>query len=519
MNLQSAILKRSASTLPKFNMDFILNYRRDHFINLPLKIEEIYKEAVLLLEPYGLRYTGFTVLSPEERIQFIEQEQRKYALFEVHDNTYYMVRYEFEFNGQVIHTPMHIPYLSNHRVSYGGVDYYPDLPIIEKCVHVNKNSGVVVIKISKALLMFWKSVEWTFRDKRTNRLYKESVVTGRVFLAKKPKKAQNDTLLIYPLADGWDFALWKYGIPNNELTFTYDYDPNDLENTYIEITDSTVLIKANTKSLDDVYRRMFIASVKMILDNYKKPFRVNDLLDRSAILWQLILGDMICTNEDNRDKPELLLTNAKEHMTSNSCLIGNLTKRAFRRIGVEINDFHDFIQQIWLNIHKWSREYEPTNLYDKRISLVMMFSKFESKLSKDVYAILKQIKKNKQGGLLIDNTKKLTVNKATYSPVWFENGGLFQSNPALYNSNVGLRILSHRFLSVDSDEQGGDRKKRTPEDIIKFHISRVLVTTLNDVQASSPLSSGTISGYFAVDQDGHIIVSDALKKIIDDNQF
>jgi len=519
---QLDIVKHTSNSLAEFNKDFLLNWRTRKFDAIPLTMETMLKEAIVLLEPYGFKYEGYRILSPEEMLSYMSSRMKgtdSSSFFEVHVNSLYMAEFRFSFEGKIISSFAYIPFLRNHCIHYGGVDYYPDLPISEKCIHVSKK-GLLTVKVARAPLMFWRSIEHPMFEEGGHKIFKEVIVTARIHLGKKDVKRSNDTpLILYFLVYGFEDTLDRLNIRRDEVQFVDRYDPHDKDHAYFEVkvynrTDhvNTLYLKVLQESMKDVEIRRFVGGLLYSLDTFKKPYTVADIYDKEATFWAMVLGSRVYVNKALIDQDKVVIDHAREHCMINNTLLDGATKNAFNSIGIPMRDFDEFLLTVYNKIHEWSVSYNPANLYDKRINYNAIFGGFNEKLFKDIYKILRDIKKNKKK--MSDKHTQSFLYLRANKPTWFNVGGMFMNNPTVYNSFVGLTLM-HRFLSASTSESSEGRKgsKHVQKDLLLAHGSQLTVTSINTVPSSSPIISGGINPFISADDDGNIIVDPDLVKL------
>jgi len=533
LTLMLDVVKKTSQTLPDFNTDWILKNRERKFNTILASLENTIREAIKLLAIYDLTYVGHHILSPEERIESIrssktnefsfntnanKKTESKY--FEIHKNTLLLVRLEFKFQNERIYSMIHIPFLKDHKISYGGVDYYPDIPIVEKCIHINKKSGLLTIKVTRAPLMFWRSEEHIFSDVTNTKVYKEIIVTARIHQGKKPKKSKTTPLILYYLVNGFHDTLAKLKFQPGELSFSETCDRTDDKNLYFEVKIKdqdihlrSIYIKVSKTIINDLSKRRFVGGLLYALNSFKRPYTIRDLEDPEATVWVLILGMYVYVNKELIDSPDVVIEHVRDHLVTNETLVDGVTKNAFRSLGLEIRDFNDFLLQIYEKIHEWYSDFNPADLYNKRISYTALFSNFERKLYGDIYKILKSIKQKKKS-MEMEHAKKFRYNKAHHETWW--NQGFFMANPILCNSNLAALLL-HRVIIADSDESGGKRKgKQAPKEMQLADPSQLTVTAITTVPSSTPIISGSINPYVSTDIGDNIIVADELREYVKD---
>lgn len=528
MSLQLQMLKSSDGEFPKFNNDFLLNWRRKVFDEIPYTMEQMIKEAMVLLEPFGYKYEGFRKLTPEETIQYYAKRMKgtdPSTFFEVHNNTLTVGEFQFTHGKSIIVSKVYFPFLDNHKIHYAGVDYYPDLPISEKCICANNQTGLLTIKVNRAPLMFWRSIQHPFVEVTNKKMFKEVVVTTKLhFGAKTAKKGNITPLVLYFLTRGFDYTLKVLGLKHDEISVVDYCDVDDTSKYYYfeipvyskGIIINNVYIRAKQKSMDEnVHLRRFVASLLFMFDDFKYPYTIKDIYDPEATLWHHILGTMVYINKSLINESTMVIEHAKEHCTVNNSLIDSLTRKSFQTIGVDIENFDHFLQIVHEHIHEWCVRYKPEDLYDKRINYVAMFGGFNYKLFNDIWKIIRGLKKNRNKQKPQGENRHLLEYLAAHKPTWFDVGGMFMRNPIIYNGFIGT-LLVHRYLSASTSESAEGRKgsKHVQRTLLLAHPSQLSVTSINTVPSTSPIVSGSINPYIDVDESGAISVPQDLMEAV-----
>lgn len=530
------VVKETSQTLMPFNYDWILERRKKKFENIINILEASIREALGLLSEYDFKYVGHHILTPEERIDIINASNSKPTVrliedkkvrdnkhFEVHKNTLLVVRLEFEFQNHRIHSLIHVPFLKDHKISTGGVDYYPEIPIVEKCIHINFKSGLLTIKVARAPLKFWRDEEYKFTSVSKSKIYREILITTRIHQASsKSKKKRNSPIVLYYLVKGWRYTLNKLNINFDEITFVENYIEEDKDHEYFPINiknegvhERSIYLKVNKSSMEDINKRRFIACILRELSYFNRRFTINDLIDDEAIIWMLLLGQYVYVNKDLIIYPQVVVTHVKEHLSTNEKLIDGITRKAFKSLGINVFDFDDLLYHVFYKMDEWYVNFVPSDLYEKRITYTPMFSSFDRKLYSSIFKIMKKMKLKKRDMDLSD--AGIFKYSNAYKPTWFNDSkGFFSANPSRCNGNM-YDILLHRFILTDSDESGGNRKKgkQAPREIQLAHPSHLCTLSITTVPASTPIISGSINPYIDTDEEDNIVIDRDLKNYVD----
>lgn len=528
--IQFKHIENVSKSLPKMNKDFILKHRYRVFEEIPKRVELILLEALEFLKQSDVeyKYNGYTILNPDEKIEIMSKSGSNFPasltidksknntkpLWEVHFNTIVLAKYSFVFNGNPVDIFVHIPFLRDHKSTYGGVSYYPDLPITEKCLHINKKENLLIIKVTRTPLKFWRIAPPLILDvEKKHKIYRDSIITARI--TKMKKNSKGIPIIIYHLIEGFYPTLKRYGFAEDELILTERFDPDDKAYKYYDLEvnmngiklENTIYLKVKLDAEDDIYKRRFISSFIYVLRSFNRPYRISDIIDPEAILWLLILGLNTYQNVELMHDDSIVIRFAKEVVLSNKTMLDSLTVRAFKSINIHTDDFNDFLYAVFRNFDQWYSEYNAADLYDKRISYISMYGNFEKQVNRTVYGISKRIKQKKEGYF-----KSLMYTDGT-KPTWlFNSTGIFQANPQIFNSH--LSMLFRRFISADSDESGGKIGKRVQTDFLYAHPSQLAVTSINTIPSSSPIISGSINPYIDIDEIGNIVVDPDIKEYV-----
>jgi len=218
---------------------------------------------------------------------------------------------------------------------------------------------------------------------------------------------------------------------------------------------------------------------------------------------------------------KLLLPNAQKHLAMTDPMLDLVAKDQLRQIGCNCNDIYDLLQWMYFHIDEQLVSYDPTNLFDKKIeTLDTLACRVARHIAYAQYKII-----NSKKVILDRRTVEQFCKKASLRASWVaadENERevkIFGTNPALYNDNYLLSIGLKRCLMLESVSSSASKKKktskrRTPPHLLKAHPSQLIVTSILDNPASSPIVTGTLNPYAVVDFDnGNIVEPEYAKEV------
>ena len=491
----------AARALPRFNDDLLVNFREEKIKQVPEFLSIVFKEAVKLFAEYGytVECLGYSELNPEERAAYTAERGLTKSQVDIQKSNYRLVRFDFKFMDEIFPVYVHIPYLDQAALVEQDTHYYPLLPIVEKGIH--RTLSEIVIKVMRLPLTAWRRVIVTLNTVE-GQSRRQAVPTIRVHQGSTNSKLRDTTpLVLYHFAmEGFNETLKMYGLNKGDITLVTEATPTKgYQHQFIPITG--MYIKFKDEILDDLFKIRLVASLYMMLSVNTK-YTVEDVIGKnSKAYFKLTLGKYT----DPTGKELQLMNNVDTHLNTCRTLLDPPAQTQLDRVGVHVKDFSELLYSIYYNIDKWSLDYTPSDLYDKKIASPdqMLYSSYVRLVFKKVYEIQKY--NNSSQGL---NRKAFTRFTRQISKQYgiCSNLMALRGNPTIYHANALITILSKYFRSFDNLETKADtrkKRKRVSAHLIAKHPSHVVVTSVLAIPSSNPGVSGSIGPYAPIDKEGN----------------
>lgn len=503
------IVSKVNTELPDLNDDLLLDFRPNKIEQIKPYIDAVFKSALSVLKHPGFVYKGYTVLSPEERLESIINNPIFKGSIEIQRSTFETMKIGFEFETTPYYVYINVPYMDNHCVTLSGTEYYPLFPIVERGgLHCSDNK--ITIKVMRAPLSYWRRENGVFVVDGT-KPRSEIVVTAKIHQrTRRGKLTEKTPLLIYMLAKfGFKATMAMFKFAEGEISFiaippggTVPKTEGSKPYSYIKVTEQ-IYIRVLPQTLDEIHKRRVIASLMCIFANNKK-FTINDILRPTAEYFKVCLGRYTYPAGQN---DELLFRNAEEHLEMTDTLLDSIAQHQLRSIGVDVKDIYELCHWVMYNIDQKLISYKPTNLYDKKIGAL---DQIMAGLVRDIFNKLFDVINNshqKKVGLTHQTINKFVRSSSKFNGSWFSSSRIFRPEHAIHNSNWLLTIGGKRILSLDNAETargGATGHNCVPKALLKAHPSQLVVTSILSIPSSSPCVAGDINPFLIIDKDGNI---------------
>ena len=511
MNIWKKCLTDASHALPDFNDDLLLKFRKRKISEIIDYLDILFKESVKLFDN-KLKYVGYKVLSPDERIAYIKSNQILKKKIEIQKSTFNLLAFNFEFEGVIHPLHVHVPYMDRGAIWLGDTQYFPLFPIVERG-GLHRTQKDVIIKVMRAPLTFKRSEYYTFVTNKNPTPYRCMVVTVKIHQRKKGrggKKTDRTPLVLYHLVNlGFYKTMYYYGFKEDEIYITTEIEEENKEYSFIKLADD-IYIKVKDTALQDRFKQRVIASFMMCLEEYPK-FTYRDLIATHPIYFKTVLGKYTYPTNINA---QLLYDNAEKHLETTKTLLDPPAQYQLASIGIIARDIYELLRIVFFEIDNWIVGYDPTNLYTKKIgALDQIMAPLVSSINTKQFGVIN----SKNEGLNQDVIKRF-VTSASQGENWMMSNPMFRANPTMCNDNWLLSIGSKRFRSLENIEnkQGGDNKggRNMPVALLKAHPSQLIVESILALPPSSPIISGEINPFLTIDEDGNIEPNEKLVESI-----
>ena len=512
MSMWSEVSQEVSHALPQFNRDLLYGFRKRKIEAIASYLDEAFNQTVAF---FGnkLKYVGCRKLSPEERIDYLFENNLRKGYVSIRNTETALVFFEFDFQGNIVPISIEIPYLLNECVVYNDTRYYPLFPIVEKGGVNVTDDGKIIVKVMRIPITFGRRSS----DKRMLRAisgnqYWDMLLTVKIYQGAVSKLGEKLPLVLYHLCRrGFPETMRLYNIPEGSLTVVDTADPNDKEWEYFMLPNA-LYIKARKDMMNDLhFKRMVISLFELFMTN--TVFTVENVIGNSTEYYCTTLGRYI--GSKNKDTPvnSLILNNAWKHLDMTDLMLDGVAQKKLASIGIEVHDTYDLLHYMYFNIDRLIVSYNPLDIYEKTIgSLDQLMAGIIRDISRQQYSVIN----SKRGANLTLEVIKTFCKKASQRASWIGTTPVFRPEPSVYNDCWLLTVGAKRFMSLDSVEsQYGGRRRPTkpPPNLLRAHPSQIACFSVLDIPASTPIATGSLNPYLQIDEEGNVIKSKYAKYI------
>lgn len=497
------IIGTVAHEIPQFN-DFMLKEFRKREVGKSKQFMDIvYKEACAV-KPYDncIKYLGYRVLSPEERIEFKVNNPLIKGQYDIQDTELELVEFLFEFDHQKYSVHLYLPYMHNDCITISNTQYHIQLAIIEKTIYRVRDG--VIIKVLRAPLHFWRNETISFKSVYTGEVYHENIPTVKAFHRKGTKTKKRDmksTILLYLLCRfGLYGTLERFGLTKDDICFTSDLHP-DKTNYECFMCKPNVFLSVKRTQFKNFITKRIVASLLYMLRFFQKTadgYTIDMLNDVECRWWKVILGKY-CYGMSV--KPAMAINHAEPHLASVSTLLDAITKRALNRINIPCENIYDMFQQVFINLDDWLVNHQSNDLYDKKIGVL------ESLLSDIVKSTFTRFyDQSRQQKIITAKSirRLLKMHNKSISRIYINS--MVRCNPSIYNDNWLLSIGGKKVR-----ERANQFKNKKGSNLLhskehRLDPSMVVVESITTIPSSSPGVGGSINPFCVIShEDGSIL--------------
>lgn len=492
-----------AANIPHFNDFMLKTFRKREVSKSKQFMDIVYKEACAV-KPYDncIKYVGYRVLSPEERILFKIDNPHIRGNYDIQKTELELVEFKFIFEGEEHLVHLYLPYIFNDAITIGDTEYHIQLAIIERTIY-RIHEGVI-IKVLRSPLHFWRKEMLSFKSINEDNIYHESVITVKAFHKKGSRTKKKDiksTLLLYLLCR-YSLAgvLDLFGLKSNDLYFSEEPVKNSATYECFYCKEKCYLVVRRTE-FAKIHVRRIVSSLLYMLSFFRTGLETYDIAmlnDPDCKFWKVILGK--CCYGMNV-KAAMAINHAEPHLASVSTLLDYMTKHALNRMGIPCTDIYSMFYQVFMNLDDWLVNHQPNNLYDKKIGVL------ESLLSDIVKNTFRKFyEQSRQQKIITTKSvrKLLKLHNKSISHIYQNN--IVRSNPSSYNDNwllsIGGKKVRERANQFKSTS--GTNLLRSKEHLL--HPSMVVVESITTIPSSNPGVGGSINPFCEIDhEDGSIL--------------
>ena len=494
------IVKMCSDQAPPFNDYLLLDFRRQKIAQAKDFLDTVFRHNFQLFEG-KLQYIGYTVCDPDEQIEYIKNAKILRRCFDINVTTSELVRYMFTFQGETYSIYIRVAFMQNEYVLVAGTKNYPLLPIIERG-GIHRISGQTLrIKVLRTPMNFNRN-ETKMVVTVEGKVYKDIIVTGKIHQKKTTsKKLGGMPIILYNLAVQ----------PLYDVTASYGFEPGEFQLVsemtdleafeYIQIREG-VYLRFKRGLMENRDKRRFIISYITCINAYPIFDDIRILYSANCWYYRTIMGKYIDPTSDNMQR---LYDNAVKHLETTNTVVDPISRMQLTAANVPVNDIYDLIRQIFFRIDDLIIDYDPRDLYNKKIgTLNQLLAPLVEKINLAQFRVIN----NKNESLSPQSVASFAARSSQYSN-YLIHSEIFRSNPTFQNDNYLLSIGTKCFRTTEEVETRrparSGHKSSIPRPSLVAHPSRLVVTSLTSISSSSPLVSGDINPYLQIDDNGDIL--------------
>ena len=512
MSMWSEVSCEVSDALPQPNNDLFYGFRKRKIEAIASYLDEAFKQTVAFFNN-KLKYLGCRTLTPEERIDYLFENNLRKGYVSIRNTETSLVFFEFEFQGNIVPISIEIPYLINECVVYNDTRYYPLFPIVEKGGVNVTDDGKIIVKVMRIPITFGRRSS----DKRmlqavSGNQYWDLLLTVKIYQGAVSKLGERIPLVLYHLCrKGFHETMRLYRVPEGSITVTATADPKDTTWEYFMLPNGLYIKALKEKMTDIHFKRMVISLFELFVVN--STFAIDDVVGNSTEYYCTTLGRYI--GSKNKDTPVnmLILNNAWKHLDMTDLMLDGVSQKKLASVGINVNDTYDLLLYMYFNIDRLIISYNPLDIYEKTIgSLDHLMAGIIREISKKQYNVIN----SKRGANLTLEVIKTFCKKASQRASWIGTTSIFRPEPSVYNDCWLLTVGAKRFMMLDSVEsQYGGRKRPTkpPPALLRAHPSQIACFSVLDIPASTPIATGSLNPYLQIDEEGNVIKSKYAKYI------
>lgn len=510
------LLVQASDAMPDFNDYLLTKFRKEKISNIKVYLDTLFRESVKRFDG-RLQYHGYTVLTPDEQLQYIRQNKILKKKVQILNSTFELVRYAYEFQNELQYIHVYVPFLQDNKILLGSTSYYPLFPEVESG-GLHRTHTEIILKVLCAPILLSRNMTYSFTTSK-GKFFKETVNLVKIHQGRagRSKKSGRVPIILYHLVHHPFYEtmrMYKFEDGEIDIVSTITEDP---EYSYIKIK-GNIFLKVADQALNDMYKRRVIASYLMCLEAWSH-FIMRDLLSSSCEYYKSILGRLTYSNivGSDEDKALMYIENANKHLKTTDVILDPPAQYQLSQIDIHVKDIYEFLYVAFYNMDSWMVDYSPTCLYDKKIgSLDSLLADLVSNINKKLFNIV-----NAKDEELTASTVKTYLNRASQFENWVGRNPAFRANPSFCNDNYAITIGFKRFRSLENIETAGSSAKKGKSmvaSLLKANPSHMVVESICALPPSSPIVSGEINPFLNIDSNGHIIPppwADTIKHVFD----
>lgn len=504
----NVIVKAVADQLPPFNDKLLVGYSRDQVNKGPSYLEEVFKQAVLVLndsrkkypDALEVEYVGRRVRTPVEHVRYVFTQSLTKDRANINRDEIQLIEYTFSVNGTLFNIPIYLPYWVDDSMIVNGTIHNTQFVLCHKLVRIGDG---VLIKVMRSPLHFFRSLRTTVVATNGEEHHAAIITTKAHFRTNSTDEHRGSKtlppLLLYILAQyGFEETMRKFGF-EEQISISQFQDTEDPVYSYYEIKPD-IFVKVNTEAMNDIYFERVVGSLIYILNlsvgfirDFDQLFTPN--LDGS--IFCIALGKILY-GFDVSDT--LAASHGASHIYSLRTYMDAKSKEDLEIMyHKRMDNIFDLFMFVFYNIDSWLANYSYNDLFERRIAGVdKLYETIVNKIFRNVYNIMDK-KKLDQRKVYQALQSKLTM---AMTSKLYQIEGISTANDA-YNNDMFFTRLD----KVWQDKTSKGKSSSNSNNLIRskdhqFHPSMIAIESCASISTTRPGIAGKLNPYVQIDRTG-----------------
>ena len=482
--------------LPRFNTHLLTDYPNDQVNGIADVLSMAFEEAMKFLRNL-VTYEGYTILSPEERLQFELAHQRANAT--ITNSELYLVAFNFVYNGKRFTVHLYLPYLIDGQIILRNTRYGIQYGITEKIF--SRSDDGITVRVIRQPLYFWRGMHFVLRSAVSSYQRTEFVVGAKLHTKDSRKRDVQTTIVHYFLCKfGFNATIQRFGLLPSQISFVDAVGTDTEEFEYFlahrdvpnEGAPGVYLRVAKEALLDPTWRKL-VANVLYLLSK-RYHHTVAELYEPGNTIYRIYLGEILY----GQIGEGMAKSQADTHIYSVDYFLDPMTRDRLHVFGVEVTDIWDLLQYLFVEIDRILVSSTHQNLYEKRMVITDLFviKLFITPIYQRIY-------------MIDQNPNRLDSNALSKALGLRPNGirGISRvpNVEPVGNSNVnGNRLFAFGLRKIRlSGSNTTTQALQSPD--LRFDASIPVVETLVGFAGNNAAINGMINPYVKVTPEGGIL--------------
>lgn len=493
-------------SVPKMNPKLSEGFTYHESSNFEPYIDNILREASHSLERFGIKYHGYQIVSPKERLSEETRPRKSRRTYETGKSDFYMIRVDLRLNGKKLRTRyLYIPFIRPGGLMFIKDVKYLIVPTLEN-VLFSIEDGSVFLPVSRARVTFRRSPYYFLADgKQVNTdIYWSKIHHNTTNEAPKARLPQ---LFNYILADQGltkafkvyfdidiaygkqeDMTVENYPSTDWVLCETLGISPRSMLGPYVR---TDVVLAIPRDKYEDKTMYSLIASFFYILDvcSSQSFFKMEEF--ESPFLWKRVLSRFIWNKIDDRDA----IMQVDEHIISIRDYIDNIVQMKLKKEGIDVENILELFQYMICNFSKLTVNNDVAALHNKRLEIT---SKIMYPAVSMIFNIVFQILRMKKDRLTVEKLNQF-LDKNWFPQIIQTISSESKWVQVLESTTDQMIYKVSSQVHIDSKVSGKTKSEEMTDPSFKLHPDMLTVCSWNYVNKASPSARGRLNPFMALD--------------------